>query len=79
MSRALLCLVMLGLAACAGRDQVDPVAAARNGTPILPTYCYKTLAQVDCYAEPLESEVRRLVNYDGPPPKTFGYSGSGRR
>jgi hypothetical protein len=34
-----------------------------------PLYCYRTLAKVDCFAQPLDrSQHDRLVNYYGPPP-----------
>lgn len=31
-------------------------------------YCYKTLANVDCYSEPVPQDARRLVGFAGPPP-----------
>ncbi|MBM3533953.1 MAG: hypothetical protein FJX60_13060 [Alphaproteobacteria bacterium] len=34
-----------------------------------PLYCYRTLAQVDCYTRPLDRrESNRIQNYYGPPP-----------
>ncbi|MCW9034896.1 MAG: hypothetical protein OQJ97_11810 [Rhodospirillales bacterium] len=33
-----------------------------------PTYCYKSLAGVECYEEPYHRDKRRLVNYFGPSP-----------
>lgn len=35
-------------------------------------YCYKTLANVDCYSQPVAQDRRRLVGYVGePPPPPF--------
>ena len=36
-----------------------------------PTYCYKSLAAVQCYREPKHSDNLRLVNYFGPHPSRF--------
>ena len=78
-----LVLGLLMMAGCAQLQQPSQtgtvIPSAQNVAPILPSYCYKTLSSVDCYAQPIESEVRRLVNYQGPPPATFGWSGAGAR
>ncbi len=82
MRRGLLVLGLLMMAGCAQQQQSQVgtvIPSAPNVAPILPSYCYKTLSSVDCYAQPIESEVRRLVNYQGPPPATFGWSGAGAR
>ncbi len=70
-------LVMTGCAQQSSSQIGTVIPSAQNVGPILPSYCYKTLASVDCYAQPIESEARRLVNYQGPPPATFGWSGGG--
>jgi hypothetical protein len=31
-------------------------------------YCYRTLAKVDCYVEPVPQDRRQLVGHIGPPP-----------
>lgn len=36
-----------------------------------PTYCYKSLAAVQCYREPKHSDSLRLVNYFGPHPSRY--------
>ena len=36
-----------------------------------PTYCYKSLAGVECYSEPFHRDERRLVNYFGPHPSRY--------
>ncbi len=33
-----------------------------------PSYCYRTLAQSDCYLRPQPGASERLVGYIGPPP-----------
>jgi hypothetical protein len=80
MKRGILILSLLVLAGCAQRQssQIGTVIPQPpNVTPILPSYCYKTLSSVDCYAQPLEGQERRLVNYQGPPPPGFGWAGAG--
>ena len=81
MRRGFIVLGLLFLAGCAQHSSSSQmgtvIPSAPNVTPILPSYCYKTLASVDCYAQPLEGEHRRLVNYQGPPPATFGWAGAG--
>ena len=35
-----------------------------------PKYCYRTLGDVTCYAQPLPArEANHLVGYEGPPPR----------
>lgn len=36
--------------------------------PLPPVYCYSTIGVVDCYGEPVESEIDRLVAHTGPTP-----------
>ncbi len=43
------------LAACMAEPGPAPVLAAR--------YCYRTLAEVDCHAEPLPGEATRKVGF----------------
>jgi hypothetical protein len=34
-----------------------------------PVYCYRSLADVDCYRQPYPRDARRLTNYYGPSPR----------
>jgi hypothetical protein len=36
-----------------------------------PIYCYRTIGDVNCYALPVPGEERRLVNFYGPPPRSY--------
>ena len=47
-----------GLTGCGGDTSAMPQTA----------YCYRTLANVDCYTEPVPQDSRRLVGFIGPPP-----------
>lgn len=39
-------------------------------------YCYRTLGDVTCYAQPLPArEANRLVGYEGPPPRSSSGTG----
>jgi hypothetical protein len=41
-----------------------------------PKYCYRTLGDVTCYAQPLPArEANRLVGYEGPPPRSSSGTG----
>lgn len=62
----LLALALSVLAAACETDpwKRDPVA----GFTPLPVYCYRTIADADCYAPPINEERRRLVAYEGPWP-----------
>jgi hypothetical protein len=31
-------------------------------------YCYKTLAEADCYAQPAPGDYNRMIGFYGPPP-----------
>ena len=33
-----------------------------------PVYCYQTLGDPDCYAQPAPGDYNRLIGYYGPPP-----------
>ncbi|MFY7961788.1 MAG: hypothetical protein ACOVVK_17055 [Elsteraceae bacterium] len=80
MKRGFLVLGLLMMAGCAQQQSSQlgtVIPSAPYVAPILPSYCYKTLSSVDCYAQPLVGEERRLVNYQGPPPPGFGWAGSG--
>jgi hypothetical protein len=37
--------------------------------PLDSLYCYRTLADEDCYAYPIAGEERRLIGYVGPAPQ----------
>jgi hypothetical protein len=46
------------LAACAAKPQV---------AELRPIYCYRTLAEADCFVRPID-EGSRLIGWYGPPP-----------
>lgn len=56
---ALLILLPLVLVGCAAQP------AAIQSKPL---YCYATLGEEDCHAEPLPGEIGRLVGFVGPAP-----------
>lgn len=45
-----------------------PAGCGGDVSPSQAMYCYKTLANVDCYSEPVPQDARRLVGFTGPPP-----------
>ncbi len=45
-----------------------PAGCGGDVAPSQAMYCYKTLANVDCYNEPVPQDARRLVGFTGPPP-----------
>ncbi len=51
------------LSACAQKTAYE--AAVED---MEPTYCYKSLGGITCYAKPFHRDERRLVNYYGPAP-----------
>lgn len=54
-------VMTVGLLALAACGSPPPVAVYS------PQYCYRTLAQVDCHAEPLAGEAgRRMGHYEAP-------------
>lgn len=69
-------LILIAAAALAGctqtKAQPEPPIASQ------PVYCYKTLANPVCYAQPRNGEYYSLLNYEGPAPQKFGYSGQGK-
>ena len=56
-------LLPLALAGC-GAFSAKPRVGAATG----PLYCYATLGEEDCHAEPLAGGVGRLVGFVGPAP-----------
>lgn len=56
---ALLILLPLVVAGCAAQPAVVQTE---------PLYCYATLGEEDCHAEPLPGEIGRLVGFAGPAP-----------
>lgn len=54
------------LGACGYVDKYEEAV-----TGMEPTYCYKSLAGVECYREPYHRDARRLVNYFGPHPSRY--------
>jgi len=71
--RPALVLLPLALAACYGNPMSRHFEWQKHAETVEfapePLYCYKTLAQVDCYAQPLDRrESNRMANYYGPPP-----------
>jgi hypothetical protein len=55
----------LPVAACAA-DWWKQSESVAYGAP--PLYCYRSLADVDCYAAPFDRDRRRLIGYTGPWP-----------
>ncbi|MBM3546324.1 MAG: hypothetical protein FJX54_05200 [Alphaproteobacteria bacterium] len=69
----LLVVPLLALAGCYGNPVSRHFEWQRHQETVEfapePLYCYKTLAQVDCYAQPLDRrETNRIANYYGPAP-----------
>lgn len=54
------------LGACSYVDEYE-----RQVSDWEPTYCYKSLSDVQCYREPKQSDALRLVNYYGPHPSRY--------
>jgi hypothetical protein len=70
---ALLVVPLLSLAACYGNPVSRYFAWQKHAEVVEfapePLYCYRTLAQVDCYTQPLDRrETNRIQNYYGPQP-----------
>jgi hypothetical protein len=76
---ASLVLIAMALSGCFRLDSEGPASDAANRLVDLvidrpkppmraidPVYCYRTLAVVDCAAEPVQGEERRLVGQVGP-------------
>lgn len=74
-------LISLGLTGCVRMDGDGPVTDAvsravdlvfdRPKPPMRaeqPVYCYRTIGNVDCAAEPAHGDERRLVGHVGPRP-----------
>lgn len=65
--RQFLFVAMVGsLGACS-----DLTAYERGVADYEPIYCYSTIANVDCYLTPIGTDLRRLVNFYGPPPRAY--------
>jgi hypothetical protein len=58
-------LLMIGLAGCGGYE----TAYERAVYDAEPVYCYRTVADPDCYRVADPASNRRLVNYYGPSPR----------
>src|SRR5512134_3718820 len=58
-------LLMIGLAGCGGYES----AYERAVYDFEPVYCYRTLADPDCYRAADPAAERRVVNYYGPSPR----------
>ncbi len=54
------------LAACSNLTEYERQVADWE-----PIYCYKSIGAVQCYKEPKHSDSRRLVNFYGPPPRSY--------
>jgi hypothetical protein len=71
--RALMALPLLTLAGCYGNPVTRYYEWRKHDELVQfapePLYCYRTLAQSDCYAQPLDRrDTNRMVGYYGPPP-----------
>ncbi len=63
---AMLAAVLLGACAAGGPSQGLAPGWARPATPELALatrHCYRTLARVDCHAQPLAAEASRRVGF----------------
>ncbi len=63
---AMLAAGLLGACAAGGPSQGLPPGWARPATPELTLaarHCYRTLAEVDCHAQPLAAEASRRVGF----------------
>jgi hypothetical protein len=58
-------LLMIGLTGCGGYE----TAYERAVHDVEPVYCYRTVADPDCYRAADPTANRRLVNYYGPSPR----------
>lgn len=45
-----------------------PLAGCGGGEPAHALYCYRTLANVDCYSQPVPQDANRLTGHIGAPP-----------
>jgi hypothetical protein len=68
--RALTLFLLLPFAGCGG---IPGISWMEEGAPQMsgtgePLYCYGTLADPDCYAEPQPGWEGRLIGYYGPKP-----------
>lgn len=76
--RVFLSLAVLALGACAGYGpgyaptENQHFLVTRFGDPVqmtvAPIYCYETLADPDCHAQPLPGREGRLIAWYGPRP-----------
>ena len=63
---AMLAAGLLGACAAGGPSQGLPPGWVRPAMPevtLAARYCYRTLARVDCHAQPLAAEARRRVGF----------------
>ena len=67
---AMLAAGLLGACAAGGPSQGLAPGWARPATPevtLAARYCYRTLAEVDCHAQPLAAEASRRVGFFAAP------------
>ena len=65
---ALLGLASAALLSSCGSNLLLYEEAVEDWEPI---YCYRTIGDADCYALPVPGEERHLVNFYGPPPRSY--------
>jgi len=74
---AVLAVALFGLGGCVTPDwanlsywqkrkQPRMTTVAPNGTPVHASWCYETLAEIDCYDRPQDVPPGRLVSVDPP-------------
>ncbi len=63
MHKAMILAVAAVLSACSYVDSYEEAVHDRA-----PLYCYQSLAAVECYRTPNQTDEQRLVNYFGPHP-----------
>lgn len=61
------------LAACgtAERREAERMEEQMRGYAPPPTYCYQSIAYVECFATPYHRDERRLISFFGPPPGRY--------
>jgi hypothetical protein len=65
--KAITMLALAGTASALNMCQANqPEVIAYVEPPAV--YCYHTLAEADCYAEPTPGEYNRMIGFYGPPP-----------
>jgi|GEM_PF-1111796 hypothetical protein len=62
---------LVAVAAVLGGCTSDETAYERGVADFEPVYCYRTLADADCYQRPVAGDERDLINFYGPAPRHY--------